>query len=96
MTEKSKNSDLTEFVNQKYKYGFSTKIESDRIQKGLNEEVIALITKKKNEPEFLLKFRLKAYKKWKKMKHPDGLIYSFQKLIFRMLFIILLQNKKKN
>lgn len=47
MTEKSKNSDLTEFVNQKYKYGFSTKIESDRIQKGLNEEVIALITKKK-------------------------------------------------
>jgi len=83
MTEKSKNSDLTEFVNQKYKYGFSTKIESDRIQEGLNEEVIALITKKKNEPEFLLKFRLKAYKKWKKMKHPEWSDLQFPEINFQ-------------
>jgi Fe-S cluster assembly protein SufB len=47
MNEKLKNNDLTEFVNQKYKYGFSTNIESDKIQKGLNEEIISLITKKK-------------------------------------------------
>ena len=52
MTEKSKNNDLTEFVNQKYKYGFSTTIDSDRIQKGLNEEIIHLITKKKKNPNY--------------------------------------------
>lgn len=55
MTEKSKNNDLTEFVNQKYKYGFSTTIDSDRIQKGLNEEIIHLITKKKKRTRTIIK-----------------------------------------
>jgi Fe-S cluster assembly protein SufB len=83
MSEKSKNNDLTEFVNQKYKYGFSTKIESDRIQKGLNKEVITLITRKKKEPELLLKFRLKAYKKWKKMRHPEWSDLQFPEINFQ-------------
>ena len=68
-TNKNLTTNLTKLVNQSYKYGFSTKIEKDRIQKGLNEETIILISKKKHEPQFLLEFRLKAYKKWKQIKY---------------------------
>jgi Fe-S cluster assembly protein SufB len=69
-SNKSLNSNITKLVNQPYKYGFSTKIEKDIIEKGLNEDIVRLISKKKNEPEFLLEFRLKAYKKWKQMICP--------------------------
>jgi len=55
---------------QDYKYGFSTEIESETIPKGLNEETIRLISQKKNEPEFLLNFRLRAYQKWKELEEP--------------------------
>ncbi len=53
-----------------YKYGFVTPVESDTFKKGLSEEVIRAISAKKNEPKFLLDFRLKAYKKWLEMKEP--------------------------
>ncbi len=58
-------------IKSEYKYGFSTNIEMDSIPKGLNEETIRLISAKKNEPDFLLNFRLKAYKKWLTMKEPS-------------------------
>ena len=58
-------------VNQPYKYGFVTDIETDRIPRGLSEDVIRLISAKKNEPEFMLEFRLKAYRQWLKMSEPD-------------------------
>jgi Fe-S cluster assembly protein SufB len=58
-------------VNQPYKYGFVTDIESDAIARGLSEDVIRLISAKKNEPEFMLEFRLKAYHQWLKMSEPD-------------------------
>jgi len=58
------------FVNQPYKYGFVTDIESDTIPRGLNEDVVRLISAKKNEPEFMLDFRLKAYRQWLKMTEP--------------------------
>ncbi len=57
-------------VNQPYKYGFVTDIESENIGKGLNEDIVRLISTKKNEPEFMLQFRLKAYQKWLKMTEP--------------------------
>jgi Fe-S cluster assembly protein SufB len=57
-------------VNQPYKYGFVTNIESDTIPRGLNEDIIRLISAKKNEPEFMLEFRLKAYRQWLKMTEP--------------------------
>lgn len=53
-----------------YKYGFVTDVESERIPKGLNEDVIRLISAKKNEPAFLLEFRLKAYSRWLEMDEP--------------------------
>jgi Fe-S cluster assembly protein SufB len=57
-------------VNQPYKYGFVTDIESDTLPPGLSEDVIRLISAKKNEPEFMLEFRLKAYRKWLTMQEP--------------------------
>ncbi|MDT9188971.1 MAG: Fe-S cluster assembly protein SufB [Limnospira sp. PMC 894.15] len=57
-------------VNQPYKYGFVTDIESDTIPKGLSEDVVRLISAKKNEPEFMLNFRLRAYQQWQKMAEP--------------------------
>ncbi|MGH8001853.1 MAG: Fe-S cluster assembly protein SufB, partial [Brasilonema sp.] len=58
-------------VNQPYKYGFITDIEADTIPRGLNEDVIRLISAKKNEPDFMLEFRLKAYRQWQKMTEPS-------------------------
>ncbi len=57
-------------VNQPYKYGFVTDIASDSIPKGLSEEVIQLIWAKKGEPDFMLDFRLRAYRQWLKMSEP--------------------------
>jgi Fe-S cluster assembly protein SufB len=61
---------LTKLLNKSYDYGFSTNIEKDIIKKGLNEKTVNLISLKKNEPLFLLNFRLKSYKKWKTMNQP--------------------------
>ncbi|MFM6408327.1 MAG: Fe-S cluster assembly protein SufB, partial [Microcystis sp.] len=58
-------------VNQPYKYGFITDIESETIPRGLNEEIIRLISAKKKEPEFMLDFRLRAYHQWQKMTEPS-------------------------
>src|SRR4028118_1654957 len=62
---------VKKLVNQPYKYGFVTDIEADTIPRGLNEDVIRLISGKKNEPEFMLEFRLKAYRQWLKMTEPN-------------------------
>nr|YP_010338807.1 cysteine desulfurase activator complex subunit SufB [Glaucosphaera vacuolata]UNJ18757.1 cysteine desulfurase activator complex subunit SufB [Glaucosphaera vacuolata] len=61
---------LDHLLNQPYKYGFSTSIESEYFPKGLNESIVKTISEKKREPEFMLQFRIKAYKKWKKMSMP--------------------------
>jgi Fe-S cluster assembly protein SufB len=55
----------------KYKYGFVTDIESDKAPKGLNEDIIRFISAKKEEPEWMLEWRLKAYAVWQKMESPD-------------------------
>ena len=83
----TKTNTVEEIVSQPYKYGFITEIETEKIPKGLNEDVIRLISAKKNEPDFLLKFRLRAYKQWLKMEEPDwsGLTYSkvnYQDLVY--------------
>jgi len=68
-----KNEDkiLNNLAQGEYKYGWSTDIESDSLPKGLNEDIIKMISQKKNEPEFMLNFRLEAYRHWKTMKMPD-------------------------
>ena len=62
---------LNEVTQGDYKYGFVTDIETDIIDIGLNEDVVRIIWEKKKEPEFMLKFRLDAFRKWQKMEMPD-------------------------
>jgi Fe-S cluster assembly protein SufB len=62
--------DLEKLAEQEYKYGFFTKVDQEIAPKGLNEETIKLISNKKKEPEWLLEWRLKAYRHWLTMKEP--------------------------
>mgnify|MGYP006995910713 CR=1 FL=1 len=62
---------LHEVTQNEYKYGFTTDIETDIIPIGLNEDVVRLISAKKNEPEWMLEYRLKAYRHWTTMKMPE-------------------------
>ena len=64
------NRDIQRLVEQDYQHGFVTEVEADTVAPGLNEDVIRFISAKKNEPEFLLKWRLKAYHSWLDMKEP--------------------------
>lgn len=60
-----------------YKYGFVTEVEKESLPKGLSEEVVRAISAKKNEPQFLLDFRLKAYRRWLEMKEPNWMNVSY-------------------
>jgi len=82
-SNKTLNTNITKLVNQPYKYGFSTTIEKDIIEKGLNEDVVRLISQKKQEPKFLLKFRLKAYKKWTQMRCPEWAQLKFSEIDYQ-------------
>ena len=62
---------IEELANKEYKYGFVTDIEADAAPRGLNEDIVRLISMKKNEPEWLLEWRLKAYRHWLTMKEPQ-------------------------
>ena len=64
-------SSAEELVDQPYKYGFVTEIEEEKIPKGIDEDVIRLISAKKDEPEFMLEFRLKAYQHWLSQEEPN-------------------------
>ena len=77
------DTNITKLVNQTYQYGFSTTIEKDIIEKGLNETTIHLISKKKKETKFLLEFRLKAYKKWKQMPDPEWAYLKFPQINYQ-------------
>lgn len=65
------------FSKSDYKYGFVTEVETESIPKGLNEDTVRAISLKKNEPQFLLDFRLKAYKKWLEMAEPTWMNVSY-------------------
>ena len=64
-------STIQELANKEYQYGFVTDIESESIPRGLNEDIVRMISAKKNEPEFMLEWRLKAYRHWLTMKEPS-------------------------
>jgi len=74
---------LDKLVNQPYKHGFVTDIESEVVPKGLNEDVIRLISAKKGEPEWLLDFRLSAYRHWLTMEEPSWANVSYPKIDFQ-------------
>jgi Fe-S cluster assembly protein SufB len=66
------NDYISELTNREYKYGFVTDIEADAAPKGLNEDIIRLISTKKKEPDFMLEWRLKAYRYWAQLQKTEG------------------------
>ncbi len=62
---------LEALANQEYRYGFVTDVEADTVPRGLNEDVIRTISRKKGEPDFLLEWRLRAYERWRRMEEPN-------------------------
>ena len=82
MSEQKKQSEdelLEKVTSTEYKYGFTTDIESDTIPKGLSEDVVRIISAKKNEPEWMLEYRLKAYKSWLEMEEPNWANINYTK-----------------
>ena len=72
-----------DLVSQPYKYGFVTDIETEKIAKGLSEDVVRLISSKKDEPAFLLNFRLRAYRQWLQMETPDWAALGYPTIDFQ-------------
>ncbi|QPC44761.1 Fe-S cluster assembly protein SufB [Kaustia mangrovi] len=70
----------------KYKYGFTTQIESDKAPKGLNEDIVRFISEKKGEPEWMLEWRLDAYRRWKTMEEPSWARVSYPPIDFQDLY----------
>lgn len=79
----SDNQQIHDIINKEYKLGFETLVQSDTFEKGLNENVIRAISAKKEEPEWLLDFRLKAYKKWLKMEEPSWANLNYPKIDYQ-------------
>ncbi len=89
---------VIDLVSKPYKYGFITEIETEKISKGINEEIVRLISAKKKEPKFLLDFRLKAYKQWLNMKEPDWAKLGYKKIDYQdvVYFSAPKNNQKKS
>ena len=77
---------LDKYANEAYKYGFVTDIESERPKKGLDEDIIKFISQKKNEPDWLLSWRLDCYKKWLKMPDPQWSNLKFPKIDYQDIY----------
>lgn len=85
---------IEDITNSEYKYGFVTNIETDIIAKGLNEDVIRHISKMKNEPQWLLEFRLNAYKKWLTMTMPTWAHLDIPEINFQDIIYFAAPKKK--
>jgi len=85
---------ISKLQSQKYKYGFTTEIEVDKFPKGLNENIIRNISAIKNEPEFMLEFRLKAYEQFLKMKEPKWSRVKYPKIDFQEIIYYSAPKKK--
>ena len=76
---------IEEIENKEYKYGFVTDVEVDEFPKGLSEDIVRRISAIKEEPEFVLEYRLKAYKHWLKLKEPEWANVTYKKVDFQNL-----------
>jgi Fe-S cluster assembly protein SufB len=81
----TKTEDLESLVGQKYRHGFVTEIDSDTVPPGLDEDVIRLISRKKGEPQFLLDWRLKAYRHWLTMREPTWAHVHYSPIDFQAI-----------
>ena len=85
MKPDSTSDTVEQFTQQEYKYGFVTDIEADAMPPGLNEDVIRVISAKKKEPEFMLEWRLKAYRHWLKMREPRWAKVEFEPIDYQSI-----------
>jgi Fe-S cluster assembly protein SufB len=89
------NDILNEFTNKDYEYGFVTDIQTDFIPKGLNEEIIRTISAKKNEPDWMLDFRLKAYRYWLTLEMPEWAHLAIQPIDYQDIIYYAAPRKKE-
>src|SRR5687768_12577033 len=87
---------LEELTGSDYKYGFETKIESESAPKGLSEDIVRFISAKKNEPEWMLEWRLKAYRNWLTMTEPDWQNVNFPKINYQDIIYYSAPKQKVN
>ena len=81
--------------NEDYKHGFESKIENEEFPRGLNEEIIRMISERKEEPEWLLEFRLKAFRKWQTMTEPDWAHLHYKKPNYQDIIYLSIPKKKE-
>ena len=89
------NSIVDKVTNEEYKYGFVTDIETEIIQKGLNEDVVRLISQKKSEPEWLLEFRLEAYRYWTTLDMPEWAHLNIPEIDYQDIYYYAAPKQKK-
>lgn len=92
--QSSENELIEQLANREYKYGFETKIDMDVVPKGLNEDIIRLISQKKNEPGFMLEWRLQAFRHWRTMKFPQWSNLKIEPIDFQDIIYYAAPKKK--
>ena len=92
--ETTKNNVLEEVTSGEYKYGFVSDIETETAPKGLNEDIIRFISEKKKEPEWMLEYRLKAYRHWLKLKEPKWAHIDYPPIDFQDIIYYAAPKKK--
>ena len=80
------STEIEKKMQEGYKWGFESNIEMEDFPKGLNEDIIKMISEKKNEPEWMLEYRLKAFKTWQGMKHPKWSYFDIPEIDFQDLY----------
>jgi len=86
MNSEQTQKQIGDYAEQHYKYGFETLIESERPEKGLNEDTINYISAKKSEPQWMLDWRLKSFEKWKSMQDPSWANIDFPKIDYQDIY----------
>lgn len=86
MNSQQTQKQIDDYTDQNYKYGFETLIESERSEKGLNEDTIKFISAKKKEPQWMLDWRLKSFAKWKTMQDPTWANINFPKIDYQNIY----------
>lgn len=89
------NLEITKVINQPYKYGFQTNIDTEAFPVGINSDIIRLLSIKKDEPSFMLDFRLKAYEKWQNLFFPDWANLTISPILFNNITYYSIPKKKK-
>jgi Fe-S cluster assembly protein SufB len=88
------NDIISQITDNEYQYGFVSDIDIEEFPIGLNEDIVRLISKRKNEPEWLLEFRLAAFAKWKTMKEPDWAHLTYEKPKYQEITYLAIPKKK--